>query len=79
VEYQNVICNYVARKINDLFILVNIKENTLYEVDEEAYLIFEFLKNSEENLNYSNLSTVIGKDINELELLVNELVKNLSE
>lgn len=79
MEYQNVICNYVARKINDLFILVNIKENTLYEVDEEAYLIFEFLKNSEENLNYSNLSTVIGKDINELELLVNELVKNLSE
>ena len=79
MEYQNVICNYVARKINDLFILVNIKENTLYEVDEEAYLIFEFLKNLEENLNYSNLSTVIGKDINELELLVNELVKNLSE
>lgn len=75
MEQSNILEKYVLRKIKGIYILVNIKENELIEVDKDTFEIIKILKTGVRDIDY--ISEKVGKDINKIKMMIEELLTEL--
>jgi hypothetical protein len=77
-DIKSILDDYVLRKISDLYFLINIKNNTLYEIDEDAYIIFNSFEKENNSIDYQKIGEQIGKSPLETEEMIKEFLSALS-
>lgn len=62
---------YVLREIRGIYILVNIKENELIEVDKDTFILINMIKSGMKDAAY--IGNKIGKKTDEVEEMMSEI------
>ncbi len=66
---------YVLREIKGIYILVDIKENELIEVDKDTFLLIKMLKAGMHNP--TSIGNKMGKCTADIEYMIDEIIKTL--